>query len=87
MTPSEQAILILAEECAEVVQVCSKILRFGPMPHNIKNLTKEVGDIQQMIQILYDTNVLDPAQVAIAAEEKKQKLKLYSDIFNNDQTI
>ena len=39
----EELLIILMEECAEVAQACSKVLRFG---NDYDDLEKELGDLQ-----------------------------------------
>ena len=49
----EEALDILQEECAEVIQVASKCKRFGTKS-NRERLTQEIGDLYCMIQIIQD---------------------------------
>lgn len=57
----------LAEECAEVIQICSKIIRFGFDSHHPKDpkkrintilLKEELDDIQRMVKILENRGIL-----------------------------
>jgi NTP pyrophosphatase (non-canonical NTP hydrolase) len=84
----EEALGILQEECAEVIQNVSKCRRFGLENEYLngvgtqrENLEKEVGDVLAMIDILIDQGVLNSASLDIARANKKQKLKKWSSIF------
>ena len=77
---------ITQEECAEVVQAISKVMRFGlDSAHNGRtnreHLTEEVGDLQCMIDLLVERGVCDMVEVKRAAERKRQKLTQWSTIF------
>lgn len=71
---------ILMEECAEVTVAASKIIRFDLTEDNRKRLEEEVGDLMCMVQLLEDRGLIDPAMVALQANEKRKKLKIYSKL-------
>lgn len=73
----QEALIILMEECGEVIQEASKILRFGNDTHN---LTKELGDLQCMINQTANQLDIDSVQIGIHANEKRDKLKKYSNL-------
>jgi NTP pyrophosphatase (non-canonical NTP hydrolase) len=82
-----EALVILQEECAEVSQIISKIHRFGPDSKppisNETNLTllhKELGDLLCMINICLEKKLLDVELLERYAEEKREKLKLWSNL-------
>lgn len=88
-TTEEKEILnILSEECAEVIQAISKILRFGfdsthPSDNTYTNrnhLTEELGDLYCMLNIISQKNIVNVEQVIQYAESKLSKLRKYSDI-------
>jgi NTP pyrophosphatase (non-canonical NTP hydrolase) len=79
------------EECAEVTQAISKILRFGwdavnPMVESDKNnkshLEEEIGDLLAMIEIVTDRYNLSAGAIQSAKLNKIDKLKKWSNIFN-----
>jgi NTP pyrophosphatase (non-canonical NTP hydrolase) len=88
MNDKEQEILIIAqEECAEVIQEISKIFRFGidnshkeGVTHRAK-LEMEVGDLLTMIDLLVEHNVITTEGITKAKQDKKDKLKLWSKIY------
>ena len=75
----EEALIILMEECGEVIQEASKILRFG---NDASKLTKELGDLQMMINLAANHLGIDPIKVGIYANEKREKLKKYSNLID-----
>ena len=82
---NDEILTILAEECAEVIQACSKIKRFG-LGANVEALAKELGDLQCMIELVYEYKVV-PHDLETRLNyilNKRIKLKSYSSIFNHD---
>ena len=72
----KETLTILSEECAEVIQANSKLIRFGPYDEDNKaELEKELGDVMAMIMILdyYGYITIDNIQQNI--EPKLKKLK------------
>ncbi len=84
----KETLTILSEECAEVIQANSKLIRFGPYDEDNKaELEKELGDVMAMIMILdyYGYITIDNIQQNI--EPKLKKLKKYSKIKNLNKII
>ena len=89
-TKVKEALLILQEECAEVTQAVSKCFRFGldnfkpgKPATNAEHLETEIGDVLAMIDILVDQGIVDKARLAAATAAKKEKLKQWSNIYEN----
>tara|TARA_R110000868_G_scaffold159061_5_gene387528 strand:+ start:330 stop:611 length:282 start_codon:yes stop_codon:yes gene_type:complete len=84
----KQVLLILQEECAEVIQAVSKINRFGPdqiktgrSQTNMEHLMEELGDTMAMIELLTNQNVgVTEEGLALAKQAKFEKLKLWSTL-------
>jgi len=77
----EEAMIILAEECAEVIQVITKCKRFGVDNYspnsnvsNRQHLCQELGDILAMIEILVEQEQFTPEDLIKAKELKTEKL-------------
>ena len=91
MDPKQkEALDILQEECAEVIQAVSKISRFGldnlkpgKLKTNREHLEEELGDLVAMIDILTRNGILDSANIEMAATAKIEKLKKWSNIFTD----
>jgi hypothetical protein len=86
---TNEALVILQEECAEVIQEVSKCFRFGindlnkdGIKHSIV-LEKEVADMLCMVDILVGQGVLDPARLAAGKIEKQTKLKKWSKLYED----
>ena len=84
----KEALGILQEECAEVIVEVSKCNRFGMSSKHYKTgiqhskmLEMEIGDVLAMVDILVDQGVLDRDELDIAIQNKKEKLKLWSNIY------
>lgn len=85
----QETLIITQEECAEVIQEISKIFRFGidnlhksGVTHNEK-LTEEIGDLLCMIDILVEQQILTKEKLEIAKQNKINKLKIWSKIYEN----
>jgi NTP pyrophosphatase (non-canonical NTP hydrolase) len=83
--PVLEALVITAEECAEVIQAISKIQRFGMV--NIYNgvscreqLEKELGDLLAMLDILQEQDIVSWNNIEKYAEAKREKLKIWSNL-------
>lgn len=89
MNDKQREILVITqEECAEVIQEISKIFRFGidqqhkdGMMHREK-LEQEVGDLLCMINLLTAHGLIRPEEVTQAVENKSNKLKQWSKIYD-----
>jgi len=85
MNRNEEILTILQEECAEVIQAVSKVKRFG-MSENHSALVKELGDLQAMIEIMYEFQVVN-CTIDKKLEnifQKREKLKKFSHIFESN---
>jgi NTP pyrophosphatase (non-canonical NTP hydrolase) len=87
---TKEALDILQEECAEVIQAVSKISRFGldnlkpgKPKTNREHLEEEIGDLLAMVDILTRNDVINPVNIEIAAKAKIEKLKKWSNIFTD----
>jgi NTP pyrophosphatase (non-canonical NTP hydrolase) len=84
----EEALGILQEECAEVIQDVSKCRRFGidnvylnGQGTQRENLVKEVGDVLAMVDILIEQGLFNQSELDVAKSNKKIKLKQWSKIY------
>lgn len=75
MTELEEALVIVMEECNEVAQEASKQIRFGK-----SNINKEIGDLLCMLDILDQHGILDADEILREADNKKEKLKIWSNL-------
>lgn len=88
---TQEIMSILQEECAEVTQAVSKCFRFGldnykpgkPLT-NREHLEVELGDVLAMIELLENIGVVSAASVEKAKEAKFEKLKTWSNIYEQN---
>lgn len=78
---TKEALIILAEECAEVVQECTKLLRFGLNVDDVQNLNKEIGDVLALVEYLNNQGLIDLFLLEESIENKKEKLKTWSSLY------
>jgi len=86
----KETLVITQEECAEVIQAISKVLRFGfdsSYPFQDSATTKEclemeIGQLLCMIDILVEQGVVTALNVGQARQYKREKLKQWSSIFD-----
>ena len=78
LTKEQEILIILAEECAEVAQECSKGLRF-PGDGRVSALTKEIGDLMAMIDYAIEAELIDSSMVLGYKDMKKEKLQEFSE--------
>jgi len=86
----KETLLILQEECAEVIQAASKVFRFGEESRwpteesgtTLEELQMEIGQVLAMIDILVQQGYISDEAVNAARIYKKEKLKIWSSIFN-----
>lgn len=80
---------LITEECAEVIQIISKINRFGFSSYNPNDkekvinrdlLVQELGDIIALVEIAIDSNIINISELNDAVISKKERLKIYSNI-------
>lgn len=87
LTPAEtERLSILAEECAEVVQIVGKILRHGYESHSPKDVTattnrellvREIGDVSFAVKMLCKSGDIADIRITERAVEKSEKIKPY----------
>lgn len=78
-----QLAYVTAEECAELTQVCMKIVRFG-MNDEYKDkrqwLVEEAGDVYCMLQLMIKNGLVTQEELEQRAKQKTGKLKTYTPI-------
>jgi NTP pyrophosphatase (non-canonical NTP hydrolase) len=82
---TKEALLILQEECAEVVQATSKCFRFGldgqyQEQSNRDRLEQEIGDVLAMVDILVNQYELSQERLNEAKQRKFKKLAQWSTL-------
>jgi len=80
MNKKEEMLVITMEECGELIQACSKMLRFGEEQDHTQ-LQEEIGDVMCMIEILRDGGLVNDKQIADRIKVKKEKLMKWSLLY------
>ena len=81
----QQLMCITMEECGELTQRCSKIIRKYEEINQIEEeqrvkLVEELGDVQCMIELMIKNKVVTWDEVQARVKDKKEKLKKWSDL-------
>ena len=79
MDARTQLMVIMMEECGELIQACSKALRKDDFDNN-QNLTEEVGDVYTMIEIMQDFDIVSWNDIEERVKVKRKKLSQWSDL-------
>ena len=77
--------VLTMEECGELTQACSKILRrydnFDEIEEKYATqLLEEVGDVFCMIELLHHHGMIDWFEMMDRVKVKREKLKQWSDL-------
>jgi NTP pyrophosphatase (non-canonical NTP hydrolase) len=81
-SPYDRELLtILIEECAEVAQRATKLLRFGAAEtqpgqplNNVERLSEETGDLRCMLALLQRRRLISGGHVAVGFMRKRSQL-------------
>ena len=82
-----QLMIIMMEECGELIQACSKVLRsrsrLGLIPDKtLLELNKEMADVLCMKDLMYEYELLDTELIRKGIESKREKLKTWSTLID-----
>lgn len=77
--------IVTSEECGELTQVCSKIIRKYNQIDKIdkeysSRLLEEAGDVLCMIRLMVEHGLLKEKDLDARVKVKKEKLKTWSDL-------
>ena len=75
----QQLMVILMEECGELVQECSKNLRRSEVFDRTK-FKEEVGDVYAMIDLCVEWDLLSWTEIEERRDYKRKKLSKWSDL-------
>ena len=84
MDARTQLMVIMMEECGELIQACSKALRKDDFYDN-QNLVDEVGDVYTMIEIMHDFDIISWNDIEERVKQKRKKLSKWSDLLESWQ--
>ena len=78
----EECLVILMEECGELIQECCKMIRKNN--YSSLNFAKEVGDVITMLEIAQDLELVSNKQIKKRSIAKKDKLIKWSNLHNEN---
>jgi len=84
----QQLLVITMEECAELIQACSKCLRRGELfqySDSESELIKEAGDVYTMLDLLHEWDVVSWNDIEERRDVKRQKLSRWSDLITPEE--
>ena len=81
----QQLLVILMEECGELIQECSKNLRRGEL-FDREKFKDEVGDVYAMINLLHEWDVISWDEIENRRDEKRKKLSKWSDLIGESES-
>ena len=86
MNKRQEMLVITMEECAELSQACSKLIRFEDdrSEQDLVNLQDEIGDVMCMIDIMKHSGLVSEEQIEDRKKVKKEKLMKWSLLFSED---
>lgn len=85
----QELMIITAEECGELVQRCSKIIRKYSHKKQIEEdqrikLIEEVGDVYCMIHLMVEQGITNWDEIERRMNVKRDKLKIWSSLVSNE---
>ena len=82
MNKEIQALMLTMEECGELTQACSKVIRRNGDKKSINDLIDEAGDVLCMIELLVSLGYLRHIDLDERKKFKKLKLKSWSQLYD-----
>ena len=79
----QQLLVVTMEECGELVQSCSKLLRRAELYSDgeyVKNLKEELGDVYAMIDLFVEWDVVSWTELEERRNVKRKKLSKWSEL-------
>ena len=86
----QQLLVIMMEECGELIQACSKALRRGELyqySDSESQLKQEIADVYCMIELMQDWDVLSWEEIERGVERKREKLRVWSDLIEQNAAM
>jgi|TARA_R110000772_G_scaffold1087_1_gene3828 NTP pyrophosphatase (non-canonical NTP hydrolase) len=84
----QQLLVITMEECGELIQACSKLLRRNELYGNsaeVNNLKSEIGDVMCMIMLMAEWDVISHTEMEDLIDAKRKKLSKWSQLVNPEE--
>lgn len=78
---NEELLVIMMEECGELIQECAKLIRRGET--SSEDFTKEIGDVLTMIELAHKADMFSYVDTDKRYDEKIEKLKVWSNLIDD----
>lgn len=78
---NEELLVIMMEECGELIQECAKLIRRGEI--SSEDFTKEIGDVLTMIELAHKADMFSYVDTDKRYDEKIEKLKVWSNLIDD----
>ena len=75
-----ELMIITMEECGELTQACSKVLRTDFKDHALQDLKQEVADVVCMIELMKKNGLVTDSDIVQGIQNKMEKLEIYSNL-------
>ena len=82
MTYDEELLVILMEECGELIQECSKLIRTGAPTSEA--FEKEVADVMCLLDLAHQNDMFSYNHTDVLQEQKLEKLRKWSNLLGTD---
>ena len=74
--------IVTMEECGELTQACSKVLRSDFKNHALQDLKQEVADVMCMVDLMREQGFIDDFEIMQGIKDKREKLEIWSNLIN-----
>lgn len=82
LNKTDELLVITMEECGELVQACSKVIRTKGLQEKYNNnLKDEIGDVAAMIEIMKQYLIVTQEEIDDRIAVKREKLQKWSNLF------
>ena len=78
-----EAEVILMEECGELTQALSKIIRTNAREDTVEEMKKELADVVALIVYIQKKYNISREEMVAGIDEKINKLKKWSSLYDN----
>ena len=75
-----ELMIITMEECGELTQACSKVLRTDFKDYALQDLKQEVADVVCMIELMKKNGLVNDSDIDQGIQNKMEKLEIYSNL-------
>lgn len=76
-----EAEIILMEECGELVQALSKVIRTDARKDTLMDMSAEIADVQLLIELVRDKYGIEAEEVQRRMRDKAHKLQRWSNLY------